>query len=281
MGYGLTIGSIIYGFIDKNAVSAVHCTVGPEWYAHRPPSNYYVLFVFGFTLATCAIYQAKYRQMPIMLFIALAGYLVNNYSSSYFSGNSTISSSLGALCIGVLANFYSRLGRYVENWCLDVWELHLQPQFQRVERLFQSRSHRDDIEFGNSAAAAPGGETTQSDTEAPPKQRILSHARKIGYGMSAAAMLPAIFVQVPGGLAVSGSLLNGIDQADLLTHNQTILANGTIVTTTMAASSDLNSTAFNVLESVIQIAISISVGISLSALLVYPLGKRKSGLFTF
>jgi hypothetical protein len=44
---------------------------------------------------------------------------------------------------------------------------------------------------------------------------------------------------------------------------------------------DLNSTAFNVLFSVIQVAISISVGLSLSVLIVYPFGKRRSGLFSF
>ncbi len=249
--------------------------------SQETPSNYYVLFVLGFTLATCAIYQAKYRQLPIMVFIAIAGYLVNLYSSNYFAGNSTLSSSLGALCIGVLANFYSRLGRYVENWCLDVWEMHVEPRIESLANRWKGRSRRDDIEYAD-AASGPAESTTQTtDGETSTKQRIARHARKIGYGLSAAAMLPAIFVQVPGGLAVSGSLLSGIDQADLLTRNQTIMANGTVVTTTSSKSTnDLNATAFNVLLSVIQIAISISVGISLSALLVYPLGKRRSGLFS-
>ena len=44
---------------------------------------------------------------------------------------------------------------------------------------------------------------------------------------------------------------------------------------------NLDSTAFNVLFSVIQVAIGISVGLFLSALIVYPLGKRRSGLFSF
>ncbi|KAH8894310.1 DUF1212-domain-containing protein [Thozetella sp. PMI_491] len=279
LGYGITIGSIIYGYIDRNAVSNVHCSTAPEWYLHRPGPDYYVLFVFGFTLAMCAINQAKYKQFPVMLFIALAGYLVNNYSSNYFSGNSTLSSSLGALCVGVLANIYSRLGRYVENWWLDVWESHLEPRVRRLSRGWKRQHSQDDIDFTESDSQ-PAGPTTISDPEASVKQRITRHARKIGYGLSVAAMLPAIFVQVPGGLAVSGSLLSGIDQADQLTRNQTILPNGTVIETTFKSSTDLNATAFNVLLSVIQIAISISVGLSLSALIVYPLGKRRSGLFS-
>ncbi|KAJ4854947.1 putative threonine/serine exporter domain-containing protein [Trichoderma breve] len=70
--------------------------------------------------------------------------------------------------------------------------------------------------------------------------------------LAAAAMLPAIFVQVPSGLAASGSLNSQID-----------------------------GTAFTVLLSVIQVAIGISVGLFMSALIVYPLGKRRSGLFSF
>ena len=40
-------------------------------------------------------------------------------------------------------------------------------------------------------------------------------------------------------------------------------------------------TIFNVGYGMVQVAIGISVGLYLSALLVYPYGKRKSGLFSF
>jgi len=64
LGYGITIGSVIYGYIDENAVSAVHCTSGPEWWAHRPDQNFYILFVLPFTLCLCAVNQAKWKQIP-------------------------------------------------------------------------------------------------------------------------------------------------------------------------------------------------------------------------
>ena len=43
---------------------------------------------------------------------------------------------------------------------------------------------------------------------------FIRHTRKVGYGLAAAAMLPAIFVQVPSGLAVSGSLVSGLAAAN-------------------------------------------------------------------
>lgn len=103
------------------------------------------------------------------------------------------------------------------------------------------------------------------------------HARKIGYGLAAAAMLPAIFVQVPSGLAVQGSLVSGLTSADQIVRNAT--GNATTITAADvgSSSSSINSIALDVGFSVIQIAIGITVGLFLAALIVYPLGKRRSG----
>lgn len=49
---------------------------------------------------------------------------------------------------------------------------------------------------------------------------------RVRHGVAAAALLPAIFVQVPSGLAASGSLLAGISSADQIT-NTTTYTNGT------------------------------------------------------
>ncbi len=225
--------------------------------------------------------------------ISLAGFCVNNFSSRFFKGNGTVSSSLGALTIGVLANLYSRLGRYAQNWLLDIWERYFEPRLHRLsgkrppqhspyyspagdsdDTLSHHKEHHDP-ELGPAPNAGGGG------------GGLTPRARKIGYGLAAAAMLPAIFVQVPSGLAASGSLLSGVTSADQIVRNETLLANGTAVngtlssSTTTTQSGELNNPAFNVLFSVIQVAINISVGLSLSALLVYPFGKRRSGLFSF
>ncbi|KAK3393298.1 hypothetical protein B0H63DRAFT_15265 [Podospora didyma] len=288
LGYGITIGSVVYGYIDKNAVSAVHCSVGDEWYNQRPGQDYYILFVLPFTLCLCVINQAKWKQTPVMVFISLAGYCVNNFSSRHFQGNTTLSNSLGALCIGVLANLYSRTGRTIQNHFLDTWEKHIEP---RTRRLLSRKRQQQRRDFYYNKTETESSDLNPKDDVEMGRQTsnistnpITRHARQVGYGLAAAAMLPAIFVQVPSGLAVGGSLLSGVTSADQIVRNETLLTNGTSISgssATTSTSTDLNSTAFNVLFSVIQVAISISVGLSLSALIVYPFGKRRSGLASF
>lgn len=235
LGYGITIGSVLYGLMDKHATSSTTCS-------NPLNSGWYLLFVPLFTICLCIINQAKFKQMPVMLFISFAGYVVSSYSQRALD-SSTVSNTLGALTIGVLANLYSRLSRHAENLWLDL-------KMRKVNR---------DLEKGIAR--------TNDDPDMT--------ARRVGYGLAAAAMLPAIFVQVPSGLASSGSLIAGVNSANAITGNKTAEA------TSSSSTSDINTGAFTVLLSVIQVAISISVGLSLAALLVYPLGKRRSGLFSF
>ncbi|PMD44967.1 DUF1212-domain-containing protein [Hyaloscypha variabilis F] len=208
LGFGITIGTAFYGLLDANATSATTCT--------NPIGQYYKwLFVPAFTLCLCIINQAKWKQTPVMLFISFAGYVVNFFSAKKFSSSPQISSTLGALAVGVLGNLYSRMR----------------------------------------------------------------------HGVAAAALLPAIFVQVPSGLAASGSLLAGLSSADQIT-NTTLYANGTAKingtsSVSVTSTADLNTIVFNVGYSMIQVAIGITVGLFLSALIIYPLGKRRSGLFSF
>ena len=193
--------------------------------------------------------------MPVMILIAFVGYVVNHFSALRFSSNAQIANTLGALAVGVLGNLYSRLR----------------------------------------------------------------------HGLAAAALLPAIFVQVPSGLAASGSLVSGVTsvcqaflccpskhipiqntdftnvqrpcsmmvnadftiiKANQIT-NQSV--NGTLPSEMTGgnggsqglAAGTANTTVLNVGYSMIQVAIGITVGLFLSALVVYPFGKRRSGLFSF
>ncbi|KAF7911871.1 uncharacterized protein EAE98_011814 [Botrytis deweyae] len=208
LGYGITIGTAVYGLMDANATSKTTCDA---------PMNQYVrwCFVPVFTLCLAVINQAKFKQMPVMLGISFSGYVVNFFSAKKFPSSAQISNTLGALAVGVLGNLYSR----------------------------------------------------------------------VRHGVAAAALLPAIFVQVPSGLAASGSLLAGLSTADSIT-NSTSYANGTTKvngtsSVSVGSSEDLNTIVFNVGYSMIQVAIGITVGLFLSALIVYPFGKRRSGLFSF
>jgi uncharacterized membrane protein YjjB (DUF3815 family) len=163
LGYGITIGTALFGVMDSNATSATNCS--------NPIENYWKwFFVPPFTLCLCIINQAKWKQIPVMLFISFAGYVVNFFSARHFPTSPQISNTLGALCVGVLGNLYSR----------------------------------------------------------------------IRHGLAAAALLPAIFVLVPSGLAASGSLLAGLTTADQIT-NSTTYPNGTAkVNSTSSVSSHLN-----------------------------------------
>lgn len=150
LGFGITIGTALYGFIDKNATSTTSCTNSLD-------THWNFLFVFFFSICLTIVNQAKWKQMPVMITIAVAGYVVNFFTSVKFPNSPQISNTLGAFSVGVLANLYSRLR----------------------------------------------------------------------HGVAAAALLPAIFVQVPSGLAATGSLLSGLTTANQLT-NSTYSVNGTV-----------------------------------------------------
>ncbi|KAH8197710.1 hypothetical protein TruAng_008127 [Truncatella angustata] len=202
LGFGITIGTAIYGWIDDNATSSTTCS-------NTLDSHWNFLFVPAFAFCLTYVNQAKWKQMPVMILIALVGYIVNFFLSKKFPNSTQICNTISAFAVGICANLYSRLR----------------------------------------------------------------------HGVAAAALLPAIFVLVPSGLAATGSLLSGLSTANELT-NSTSTVNGT---STVAVSSDssLDTIVFNVAASMIEIAVGITVGLFFATLIIYPLGKRRSGLFTF
>lgn len=91
---------------------------------------------------------------------------------------------------------------------------------------------------------------------------------RIWKGLAVSAMLPAIFVQVPSGVASQSSLLSGLRSANQLINH-----------TTNAEVSDLSSSmSFGI--TMIQVSIGITVGLFASTLFIYPFGKKKTGLFS-
>ncbi|RPA89833.1 DUF1212-domain-containing protein [Choiromyces venosus 120613-1] len=196
LGFGITIGSALYGLFDSNATSATTCQDPLDW-------KWNFLFVPPFAWCLLTINQARWRQAPVMIAISMAGYAVNFFSGQRFTNQPQVANSLGAFAVGVLGNLYSR----------------------------------------------------------------------VGHGLAFAAMLPAIFVQVPSGLAAQGSLISGIQNADAMVDKST--------TTPAPASGQFNSIVLDVGFSMIQVAIGITVGLFAAALVVYPFGKKRSGLFSF
>ncbi|KAL6239951.1 hypothetical protein BDW75DRAFT_235786 [Aspergillus navahoensis] len=222
LGFGITIGTAVYGLLDPHASTDYTCPASPitNEYLQRFP------FVIVFTFCLATVNQAKWKQIPVMLIIAFAGYITNYFGAKRFYSSTQVSSALGAFVVGVMANLYSRLR----------------------------------------------------------------------HGLAAAAMLPAIFVLVPSGLAASGSLVAGIASAGQITTQQTpfsVPSNGTQgfvdAAKNMTAEHRQQSYQENLFQGVVfdigygmvQVAIGFTVGLFLAALVVYPLGKKRSGLFSF
>ncbi|KAJ9312882.1 hypothetical protein DTO271D3_6796 [Paecilomyces variotii] len=209
LGYGITTGTTIYGLIDGGASSDISC----------PPSSINNQYLQRFPFVAITVFwiviinKGKWKQLPVMFFIAMAGYTVNFWSTKRIGSNVQVAQSLGAFAIGTMGNLYSRL-----------W-----------------------------------------------------------HGHAATAILPAIFIMVPSGLASTGSLITGVQSADQIRGNVTSHggqsgpenANGNI------QQAQGNNAASNIGSGMIQVAIGITVGLFLAALVVYPYGKRRSGLFSF
>ncbi|KAF5098634.1 hypothetical protein D0Z00_001977 [Geotrichum galactomycetum] len=197
LGFGITLGAVIYGWIDGNATSETTCPhpLNPWWRT---------LFVPMFTLGLALVNQAHWRQIPVMVVISGAGYTATYFSGLRLANAAELTSALGALVIGVLGNVYSR----------------------------------------------------------------------VGHGLAFVAMLPAIFVQVPSGVASQGSLVAGIDNANNIINNKTTDA-------TSRADGFTYSTVMNLGITMVQVSIGITVGLFVATLVIYPFGKKRSGLFTF
>lgn len=204
LGFGITVGTTIYGLIDRSATSETSCpTAGafPDPYLQRFP------FVVAFSLCLMIVNQGKWKQTPVMVIIALAGYVTNFFVTRRLGTTSQVANTVGAFTIGVIGNLYSRL-----------W-----------------------------------------------------------HGHAAAAILPGIFVLVPSGLAATGSLVTGVETADETRSNATGHGQGQGQGTGPTHDMSVQVLGYGM----VQVAIGITVGLFVAALVVYPLGKRRSGLFSF
>ncbi|KAF7713619.1 Uncharacterized protein PECH_006242 [Penicillium ucsense] len=202
LGYGITVGTTIYGLIDRNATSATSCAnleIYGSSYARQFP------FVAIYAVFLAIVNHGKWKQMPVQVLIAISGYVTNYFSTTKFGTQSEVGNTVGAFTIGVLGNLYSR-----------IW-----------------------------------------------------------HGQAATAILPGIFVLVPSGLASSGSLISGIQYADSVRYN--LETHGNSTSTSSMTDTSVASLGFGM----IQVAIGITVGLFIAALVVYPYGKKRTGLFSF
>lgn len=206
LGYGITVGTTIYGLIDPDAADNTSCPrTGdfPDEYSPRFP------FVAAFVLCLLVINQGRWKQAPVMLFIAEAGYVVTYFVTQRLGTSTQVANTVGAFTIGLMGNLYSRL-----------W-----------------------------------------------------------HGHAATSILPGIFVLVPSGLAASGPLISGIKSSSETRNNLTSAVNHSGYSIYSVESSQIYTADLGF--GMVEVSIGITVGLFLAALLVYPFGKRRSGLFSF
>lgn len=195
LGFGITLGAALYGWVDLNATDQAQCSTD-----HEIDHKWRILFVPLFTTCLGLINQARFRQLPVMLFISCTAYVGTYFAGKHFQNVTEFTAAIGSFIIGILGNMYSRVGR----------------------------------------------------------------------GMAVSAMLPAIFVQVPSGIASKSTLLAGVDTANRITNSSRENVGDTETT-----SSSLSFGA-----TMVEVSIGISVGLFAAALVVYPFGKRRTSLFT-
>ncbi|KAI5965085.1 PRM10 [Candida theae] len=194
LGFGITLGSALFGWVYHDATSESSCPAG-----HTIDDKWRILFVPLFASCLALVNQAKWRQLPIMVIIACIGYIATYFAGKHFSSVTEFTACIGAFIVGICGNLYSRIFK----------------------------------------------------------------------GVAVAALLPAIFVQVPSGIASKSSLISGVQTADEITNR-----NGTETMTTDYASS------LSFGATMTEVSIGISVGLFAAALVVYPFGKKGTGLFT-
>lgn len=105
LGYGVTVGTTIYGLMDSNATTQESCSATAEW------GNEYIQhfpFVALFCLFAALLNQSKWKQLPVTVFLGVCGY-VTNYFSTKKLGSNQVANTVGAFTIGLLANLYSRI----------------------------------------------------------------------------------------------------------------------------------------------------------------------------
>ncbi|KAL9049990.1 MAG: hypothetical protein Q9162_006905 [Coniocarpon cinnabarinum] len=296
IGFGLTIGSAIVGWgLKTRASSAATC-------ANPMSARWYFLFVPLFAVCLMVINQAKYKQMPIMLLIACAGFVVNYVPTRFQPNMGLISSSLAAATISVLGNIYSRIGDKLDKPFEKLFGSDKSGKSfaQRCRSRVTGNTKSTDEECQHrieekEVSQGPDEERhdvqmSQEDTASVTYQKRRGHPDKrssmrVIYSPAATVMLPAIFVLVPSGLSVSGSLVQGITNADALVHNTT--DPGSSPGNPSGLTGLTSNTAFTVGFNVVQVAIGITVGLYVGTVLIYPFGKAgkwakgfRTGMFT-
>lgn len=252
LAFGITIGSALYGFIDYDAVSAAVCS-------NVQNRHWNLLFVPFFSIQVAIISRAKLRQIPAMVIITFASYAATFVTVNVFNGSFTFANTIGGFVIGLFGNLYPRIGPKIENGIAELF-----------------RSNNTNRQADNNTIvlyAADAAESAKGDIVEITAPSLISGP---GYALAAAAMVPAMIVQVPSGLSAIGATLTGLTAADAIVRNETSNAD------VGAPLGEVQTIGMPVILNVVQIGIAIGFGLSVACLLLYPSSSRKrSGIMSW
>lgn len=254
LAFGITIGSALYGFIDYEAVSAATCS-------NVQDRHWNLLFVPFFSIQVAIISRAKLKQIPAMVLITFASYAATFVTVNVFNGSFTFANTIGGFVIGLLGNLYPRIGAKIENGIADIFR--------------SNNSSNGPGSDSNTIVlyAADAAESAKGDIVEITAPSLISGP---GHVLAAAAMVPAMIVQVPSGLSAIGATLTGLTGADAIVRNETSNAD------TGFPVGEVHTIGMPVILQVIQIGISIGFGLSVACVLLYPApGKKRSGIMAW
>ena len=117
LGFGLSIGTSLWNLVRGTTDSDLpydkcqHRT--DHWYLRDVAEIWALLTTPGYAISLSLRNQVKVnrKEFPVMVLIACAGWASNHFSakSPALNGRQDMTSALGSLCVGILANIYGRI----------------------------------------------------------------------------------------------------------------------------------------------------------------------------
>ncbi|GAA5899654.1 hypothetical protein JCM5296_001388 [Sporobolomyces johnsonii] len=92
---------------------SVMCYRDPSWQWWRQGATFYWLILlvpaFSFFLSLSNMQPIRSRELPVMILLAIIGYIANRAATQFIFERSDVVSFIGATTIGILGNLYSRV----------------------------------------------------------------------------------------------------------------------------------------------------------------------------
>ncbi|KAI8990759.1 hypothetical protein BDF20DRAFT_810967 [Mycotypha africana] len=114
LGYGIEMGSQIYGTIEPESISAQaqaqNCIAasGASTCVTIIPQPFYILTVPLFAVAYCVYLRARIPRWPTMIFVACCGFVTNWALACHANAPSQVLQVVPAFCVGLLGNLLTK-----------------------------------------------------------------------------------------------------------------------------------------------------------------------------